>query len=82
MHIKHILRHSRIPYTGKGAYSVITIFVITLFVIAVAPEITRSPLSSRKEEGDIAVFECQIRGTPFPVTVISWTKDSRPIDVS
>jgi PTK7 protein tyrosine kinase 7 len=48
-------------------------------VVSVPPKISLPPLSSRVTEGDEAVFECRVSGTPFPVTVITWTYEDRPL---
>lgn len=38
------------------------------------------PESVHAEESGVARFQCQIHGLPEPV--ISWEKDSRPVDTS
>ena len=48
----------------------------------VAPKITRPPLSSHVTEGQDAMFDCQLSATPWPVTVVTWTFDDQPINVS
>lgn len=38
------------------------------------------PESVHAEESGVARFQCQIHGLPEPI--ISWEKDSRPVDTS
>lgn len=53
-----------------------------LCLLSVAPKLSRPPLSVRVMEGQSAEFDCRVIGNPFPVTVITWTYDEKPIDVS
>ena len=47
----------------------------------VPPRITRGPLSRAEVEGSSVTLQCRVVAAPFPDTVISWTKDARPVDV-
>jgi len=49
---------------------------------AVAPKLSRPPLSDRVTEGESVQFDCRVIGTPYPVTSVSWTKAEQPIHVS
>jgi len=48
---------------------------------AVPPRISRGPVSRSEVEGSSVALQCQVLAAPFPDTVISWTKDDRPLDV-
>jgi len=49
---------------------------------AVAPKLSRPPLSERVTEGESAEFDCRVIGTPYPVTTILWTKAEQRLHVS
>jgi len=49
-------------------------------VVSVSPKISRPPISSRVGEGDMAVFDCKVTGTPYPVTTISWKYEDQELD--
>jgi len=49
---------------------------------AVAPKLSRPPLSERVTEGQSVEFDCRVIGTPYPVTRVSWTKAEQPLHVS
>lgn len=51
------------------------------YFCAVAPKISRPPLSMRVTEGETAMFDCVVMGTRYPATNISWTFEENLIDV-
>ena len=51
-------------------------------VITVEPVIKRGPLSMRVKEDEPAMFECDVEGTAYPVTQITWRKMGSALDVS
>jgi len=55
---------------------------VVVYCCLVAPKISRPPLSSHVTEGDDAMFDCQLSATAWPVTVVTWTFDQQPINVS
>ncbi|XP_067682833.1 inactive tyrosine-protein kinase 7-like [Haliotis asinina] len=50
-------------------------------MISVPPYISRSPQPKEVEEDEGVDFNCQVVGTPYPVTTITWLKDNSPIHV-
>ncbi|XP_055878198.1 inactive tyrosine-protein kinase 7-like isoform X2 [Biomphalaria glabrata] len=48
-------------------------------IVSVPPIISRHPQSITMEEDKAAVFNCQVAGTPHPVTSILWQKDGVPL---
>ena len=54
----------------------------SLYSPSVEPEIVRGPLSERVMEDEMAMFDCRVVGTAYPVTQITWRKIGSAIDVS
>ena len=44
------------------------------------PKISKEPTSQRVVSGGSATFDCEATGNPAPV--ISWLRDSKPVDLS
>ena len=52
----------------------------SLFVLIVAPEISKSPTDDTKVEGQTAVFNCVVAGYPTPD--VAWTKNEAELIVA
>ncbi|XP_048732970.1 inactive tyrosine-protein kinase 7-like [Ostrea edulis] len=48
-------------------------------IVSVPPTIRRPPLNMAVEEDNRAVLNCQVAGTPYPVTTVIWEKDGKLI---
>ena len=52
----------------------------SLFVLIVAPEISKSPTDATKVEGQTVMFNCVVAGYPTPH--VAWTKNEAGLNVA
>ena len=47
--------------------------------VSVPPIISRAPQAASVQEDGVVTLSCQVVGTHFPVTRLTWTRDGHPL---